>query len=182
MSLLYLSQPAHHLAKSKLVDHFSRFGIYEAFGDVEAMACAQKSLQLFVPFFRRCSVSGKRPYSFFSRKIFGSGKFTLRHVLFCRNGVAFTNATGAQVLVEAALAITATNETAAARLGKLGIVNIADFCKLFDQVGDIGSRLAIPSALADLAVQVSAKPGLSRRVFANIMQRQAAQTVVIQRR
>jgi len=88
----------------------------------------------------------------------------------------------AQIFVQPTFAITAAHKGSAARFGKLGVVDIAQLGKLFDQSGNVGASPAVPPAITAFAGTLRAELGPRGRIFADIMQRQRAQTLVIQGR
>ena len=165
-----------------LADNVPRLRIHETLRNVEPMPRTQEGVELLLALLGRYGLAGEGPESLTARKIFGSGECAFRHMFFGWNGVFFANSAGAQVFVEAALAIAPADKGTASGFGKLRVVNISQFGKLSDQCGNIGVPFIVPAALADFARQISRELRLCGRIFADIMERQIAQSLAIQRR
>ena len=172
----------HSPAQLQLFHRLSRFCIYKSFSNREAMSSSQECLQLFLPFFGRGDFVRKRPDPFPSREVFGGSETAFCHMLFRRNGVAIAYMCSTKVFVEPPFAVATAYERTAARRGKLCIVNIAQFGKLLDKIGNIGSSFSVPATLTDFAGQISCQLALCGCIFSDIVQRQGAQSFVIQRR
>ena len=96
--------------------------------------------------------------------------------------VGFGYAARTQIIIQPPFAVPPVHKRTAAGLGKLSVVDIAEFGKLTNQCIYISGAVVTPATLTDFAAKIGGQFASGSCVFADIMQRKASQALFVERR